>query len=117
MNTPFECSREVRNELLALAVHLDYLPKEQFDMGMGNSCSAAWGNFIHSGLHDYFPFARRVIGSTINPAYYFLFVSSWDCADNTPKGAAKRIRYLLKNGCPTIEDVDKMLGGAVPLCY
>ncbi len=35
-----------------------------------------------------------------NPVFDFLFDSDWEDVDNTPAGAAARIRYFLKNGIP-----------------
>lgn len=35
-----------------------------------------------------------------NPHYMWLFFDDWEKADNTPRGAAARIRYLLANGGP-----------------
>lgn len=35
------------------------------------------------------------------PEWYWMFSSAWREIDNTPKGAAKRIFWLLENGVPT----------------
>ncbi len=35
-----------------------------------------------------------------SPVFDFLFDSDWEDVDNTPAGAAARIRYFLKNGIP-----------------
>lgn len=48
-------------------------------------------------------------------AFNWLFDGEWGDVDNTPKGAAKRIRWYLKKGVP--ENADAQLYGTEPLCY
>ena len=45
----------------------------------------------------------------------YLFSSEWSNIDNTPEGAAKRIRYFVKNGLPF--NWSKQLEGSEPLSY
>jgi len=45
----------------------------------------------------------------------YLFSSDWETIDNTPTGAAKRIRYFLKNGLP--RNSYKQILGSAPLSY
>jgi hypothetical protein len=46
-------------------------------------------------------YAERAFGlSATNPAHNWCFSGGWSCVDNTPAGAAARIRYLLAEGCP-----------------
>jgi hypothetical protein len=47
--------------------------------------------------------------------FLFLFGSDWDKIDNTPKGAAQRIRYFLEYGLP--ENWDEQMTGNAPLSY
>jgi hypothetical protein len=43
------------------------------------------------------------------------FSSSWHQVDNTPQGAAKRIRYMLDHGVP--ENVDRQKAGRDPYLF
>ena len=45
----------------------------------------------------------------------YLFAPFWKAVDNTPIGAAKRIRYVLENGAP--EDWHEQMIGKAPLSY
>ena len=45
----------------------------------------------------------------------YLFSSDWETIDNTPTGAAKRIRYLIENGLP--RNSYKQILGSAPLSY
>lgn len=52
---------------------------------------------------------------TIHEVWAWLFDSYWKNIDNTPQGAAARIRYFTKFGLPiTFKD---QLEGNAPLCY
>jgi len=48
-------------------------------------------------------------------AWKYLFSLHWTAVDNTPTGAAKRIRYFIKNGLP--KDWYKQILGSAPLSY
>lgn len=48
-------------------------------------------------------------------AYSWIFSRSWRTADNTPQGAAARIRHLLKHGIPANCQHQQL--GWHPLCY
>lgn len=48
-------------------------------------------------------------------SWYYLFSCSWKRIDNTPEGAAKRIRYYVKNGLPF--NWRKQLEGSEQLSY
>jgi hypothetical protein len=45
----------------------------------------------------------------------YLFGSDWVHEDNTPTGAAKRIRYFVANGLP--ENWKDQMSGKAPLSY
>jgi hypothetical protein len=45
----------------------------------------------------------------------WLFGYEWTMPDNTPTGAAARIRYTVKHGLP--ENWDAQMDGDAPLCY
>ena len=76
---------------------------EMSDCGSGG-CAVGHGpyagipKFPEESWNEY---AERVFG--VEPGdgiFKFLFDSDWKKEDNTPKGAAKRIRYLLGYGLP-----------------
>ena len=54
-------------------------------------------------------------GSGVSREFNWLFASDWTFFDNTPRGAAARIRYFLEHGVP--DDADHQRRGIVPLCY
>lgn len=64
-------------------------------------------------------YADRVFGThggdNSNDGFGFMFESKWYSTDNTPEGAAKRIRYVLEHGVP--KDWRAQMNGAKPLCY
>lgn len=45
----------------------------------------------------------------------YMFNSLWEDVDNTPEGAAARIRYILEHGLP--EDWEDQMYGNAPLSY
>lgn len=45
----------------------------------------------------------------------WLFITNWCRVDNTAKGAAQRIRYMLNKGIPN--DASCQIMGLKPLCY
>lgn len=49
------------------------------------------------------------------PNYVWLFQGSWEGVDNTARGAALRILWLLDNGLP--ENYEAQTLGTAPLCY
>lgn len=118
--------------LLLLAERLDRLPKnyEHFDMQVYTSadldpskvtrkvihncgtvaCAVGHGPTIR-GLEakstdlDWEDYCLRVFGIDFHSAAFdFMFGPDWSDLDNTPHGAAKRIRYYVANGIPSPED-------------
>jgi hypothetical protein len=49
------------------------------------------------------------------PAWLWLFSTDWSEIDNTPQGAAARIRWLLDKGLPG--NWKSQMFGRAPLCY
>lgn len=47
----------------------------------------------------------------------YLFSWRWNKADNTPTGAAKRIRYVLEHGFPSYSRMSEEMRGEQPLSY
>jgi len=134
---PYIATDEQKNNLVALALHLEELarhPKPELKFNMG--IFEAW-NPINGDFDDDSPdncgavccalgFARRLfmpnrnefeynyddyrtMGTALFSAdsfgalYDWCFNGCWESIDNTPAGAAARIRYALKHGIPIIE--------------
>lgn len=57
----------------------------------------------------FFPFLTDRAG------WLWCFSPAWQSHDNTPHGAAARIRWYLEHGLP--EDFLEQVDGTVPLCY
>lgn len=72
--------------------------------------SPNWFSLVnwYTGLND-----ARSVG--LHRASTWLFASWWWEIDNTPRGAAQRVEWLLRYGVP--EDARKQALGAAPLCY
>ena len=96
---------------------------EGFDPGEMPSCgtvACAAGHGPSLGIapkngeywHEYV--GRVFIGDDEN-AHFWMFGSDWTDGDNTPQGAAARIRYALEHGIPE-NAWDQCIGNA-PLCY
>lgn len=112
--------------LLQLATFLDTVPKHKFDMWTfrtkGSSdlslakvrddhvcgtagCAVGYGPqagfpILRTDL-DWLSYSERVFGvEWEGDDWDFLFGAEWKDIDNTPTGAAKRIRFYIKNGLP-----------------
>lgn len=48
-------------------------------------------------------------------AFLWMFGAGWENTDNTPRGAAKRIKYYLEHGIPS--NATAQAKGKAPLCY
>lgn len=144
MTTP-DLSPEHRERLAALADLLDTVEPDRFDMddwyidgGDGGhdpheathlphqcdttGCALGWAVtlFPPLGDEDFYAFGQRVFGLIGVPgqsesAFRWLFDYRWESVDNTPRGAAARIRYMLEHGLP--EDWREQMSGEAPLCY
>lgn len=121
--------------LTTLANFLDKLDPEKFDMvdfardehGEQHmspqihecttvGCAVGWGP--HAGIHvskddfDYFDYAKRVFAlDHMHEPFKWCFDSGWARIDNTPTGAAKRIRHLIQHGVPD-DAKDQLFGDA-----
>ena len=61
-------------------------------------------------------YCERVFGiHAYSSEWDWMFSWNWGEMDNTPRGAAQRIRWLAKNGLP--EDSEDQLFWGAPLCY
>lgn len=74
-------------------------------------------NNPRSHFEPWWAYAERVLGH--DPSYsnagVWMFDASWRYRDNTPKGAAARIRWYVFNGLP--ENWREQINGRAPLCY
>lgn len=82
-------------------------------------CALGWSpDIVTPALkgESYYGYGLRVFGmSQFNAEWHWCFHASWERADNTPEGAAKRILYMLDNGVPP--DAQEQRLGRAPLCY
>lgn len=68
-----------------------------------SACAVGWAAVIHPTLSrkvEYTALAQKLYGDWFHinsEPWEFLFGGSWDIIDNTPEGAAKRIRFLLEH--------------------
>jgi len=125
-----------RENLSSMADYIETIPQEKFDMNTyrrGESVKHACGSvgciLGHCTILDERPlpvdyyadiaFASWSLEFTgLNPnsdEWDYLFSSFWTYGDNTPTGAAKRIRHFLEKGLP--QDWHEQMHGRAPLSY
>ncbi len=114
-----------KTNLLKMADYIETIPQELFDMGgwredgdkYSHECKSIGCVLGHCTILDTDPLPKHFDDSIdfrkwseeftgINSEYgseewKYLFDADWDSIDNTPTGAAKRIRYFVENGLPT----------------
>lgn len=83
------------------------------------SVGCAVGHGPYAGIRkfkseDWYQYSRRVFGLNYNE-WIWCFDDLWIYLDNTPKGAAARIRLLLEKGLPS--NYWEQMTGKHPLCY
>lgn len=86
----------------------------QLDCG---SCGCAIGHGPYAGIpklttETWYQYHLRVFGTEV---YGWCFAGEWKEVDNTPQGAAARIRIALEHGIPN--DYRQQLNGDEPLQY
>jgi hypothetical protein len=64
---------------------------------------------------DFWEWSEKFIGTDNLMVWSYLFHQVWHKIDNTPTGAAKRIRYYVANGLP--ENWKDQMSGEAPLSY
>lgn len=125
-----------KDNLLKMADHIEKVPQEMFDMGVyrcGDEITPECGSvgciIGHCTVLDNEPLPRYEYGNIDFNAWSekftgidlwdeewdFLFSGAWERIDNTPTGAAKRIRYFVGNGLP--ENWIEIIYGEKPLPY
>lgn len=121
---PFNPTKKQRANLERLAVHLDLgVTNLEFDMSEYQSecgtigCAAGHGPSLGISKHrseDWDEYTYRAFG-VYGPASKWMFFGLWSKTDNTPRGAAARIRIALRHGIP--ENYPKQIFGRGPLSY
>lgn len=134
-----DLSPEHRDRLAALADLLETVPDDRFDMSwfhsrLGNGspegvaelrdecgtagCALGWATTLFPSLggEGWWDYVNRVFGLPVSEeAWSWMFSDWWRDWDNTPRGAAARIRHLLEHGLT--EDWREQMSGEAPLCY
>jgi len=122
-----------KENLLKMANHIEKVEQAHFDMVCYrtnetkncNSVACVVGHCVdlvpeeslpreYNGNIAYGPWSVDFTGISGN-AWNWCFGSYWAGIDNTPLGAAKRIRYLVENGLP--ENWEYQMVGKAPLIY
>lgn len=118
-----------RINLQQLADHLDTVKKRHFDMRYFEThvwwcgtvaCAAGHGPlagipFIPQDDGQWGRYTERAFTGPSYDGWSWMFSSGWKKADDTPQGAAARIRYFLQHGNP--ENVYRQMEGWDPMCY
>lgn len=120
-----------------MADHIETIPEEKFDVEIyrevnnhdTHECESVgctighctvldkWENIPLTLYYDidYNQWSKQFTGITKMSEWEYLFGCDWKDVDNTPTGAAKRIRNFVENGLP--EDWDEQMHGTAPLSY
>jgi len=124
--------------LLKMADYIETVPQDRFDMSryrygdtISHECNSVGCIIGHCIILDnldnedlprreskninFLKWSEKFIGTDEHSVWVYLFWANWRNTDNTPTGAAKRIRYYIVNGLPE-NWYDQMLGVA-PLSY
>jgi hypothetical protein len=126
-----------KENLLKMADYIETIPQEYFNMQFFrqelkkyhkcNSVGCIIGhctildeeeNFPRyvNGDIDFNKWSKQFTGIDLySDSYLYLFSSRWSVTDNTPTGAAKRIRHFVENGLP--KDWREQMYGVEPLSY
>jgi len=124
-----------KENLLRMADYIETVPQEKFNMEIyrtydetTHECNSIGCVIGHCTILDKRPLPKYVYG-TINfrlwsklftgiesdDEWNYLFDISWHRTDNTPTGAAKRIRWFVEHGLPN--DWEEQMFGEAPLPY
>lgn len=125
-----------KDNLLRMADHIETVLQEMFDMKFirrGDEttpeCDSVGDIIGHctrldndplpilkDGRIDFTTWSESFTGiDSWSGEWDFLFASQWEIIDNTPVGAAKRIRYFVENGLP--DNWEEIMHGQDPLPY
>jgi len=126
-----------KGNLKKMADYIETIPQDKFDMyhfregeSVKHECDSVGSVLGHctildrrplpldkSGEIDFYAWSKDFTGLPSNSyEWQYLFFYSWSACDNTPVGAAKRIRHFLEQGLP--KDWQKQMEGDASLsCY
>lgn len=131
-----------KENLLRMADYIETVPQEKFDMDdfragkewedenpicgsvgcVVGHCTALDGanvvsNFLnHNGGINFKSWIEDFTGVRFgSKVFNWLFSYIWPAVDNTPTGAAKRIRHFVEHGLP--DDWEQVMNGEKPLPY
>lgn len=131
-------TKKQRANLSKLADYLEKLPEDYREFDMSRFCGSPTGPFItamplcgsvgcavghgpDAGIppladEKWDEYSNRVfISAHMGGAWEWCFSGAWSDTDNTPQGAAARIRWFLEKDLPA-DWFDQMVGRS-PLCY
>lgn len=122
--------------LLKAAAYIETVPQEKFNMSLWryrvhttHQCETVGCLIGHCTILDHFENIPKTLGDInyerwseqffglkcASREWKWCFAGEWSQTDNTPAGAAKRIRYLVNNGLP--ENWREQMLGEDELCY
>jgi hypothetical protein len=127
-----------KSNLTILADYLDTLPSPRFDMTYFArdehdevltrpvthecatvACAVGWGPAAGIPVNDascWTQYSRDAFGLEPNlDAWNWCFAGAWSHIDNSPAGAAKRIRHLIEVGLPW--DAERQRHGLTPYIF
>jgi len=125
-----------RENLNRMADYIETIPQDRFDMhtfrtgeSVNHECDSVGCVIGHCTILDKNPLPMHRFGyidfdswssdftglDSFSDEWRYLFFGLWTAVDNTPTGAAKRIRYLIEHGLP--EDWHEQIEGKAPLSY
>lgn len=124
MNHEVKLSEFQRGNLLKLANGLWNVPQGRFGMSYFEcgtvACACGHGPRI-LGIpkacgETFMDYGLRIFGAECNtPLYFWCFGGGWAEVDDTPRGAAQRILYVLRHGIPGDSYAQRC--GNASLCY
>ena len=113
-----------KDNLLRMADYIETIPQEQFDMRFFRAEIIGYCTVLDPenlprygyGRIDFSTWSEKFTGLCVfSSDWSYLFASDWYITDDTPTGAAKRIRYYVEHGLP--EDWEEQMYGVSPLSY
>jgi len=125
-----------KENLKLMADYIETIPQEKFDMERfrtgeikHHECDSVGCVIGHCTVLDKNPLPLHKSGDiafyawskeftglpSLSPDWQYLFSSEWETVDNTPVGAASRIRHFLENGLP--QDGREQMEDNAPLSY
>ena len=125
-----------KENLLRMADYSETIPQERFDVEIfrednnhnTHECKSVGCTIGHCtildkydnvplfrGLINYVQWSYQFTGISKVSEWEYLFSADWKDVDNTPTGAAKRIRHFVENGLP--DNWEEQINGKATLGY